>query len=253
MDQLLVVWQFLLDNRLNLLALAWFLICFKGYMYYARVQSYVTPCLASVLHMYRTEWMRRMMTRDNRIADTTAIANLERSVSFFASTTILVMAGILTVMSSTEQAINLIEDIPFALAATKQEWELKLLVMLMLFVFAFFKFTWSLRQYGFASVMVGSAPLPTEELSEREREAHAARVAKMTSMAANSFNLGLRSYYFSIAVLGWLVNPWLFMILSAVVVLVLYRREFSSSTLKTLMMSSELNNINLREKDNGTL
>lgn len=244
--------QFIGDNWLNLLALCWFLICFKGYMVYARIKSYTTPCLASVMHIYRTEWMRRMMQRDNRIADTTAIANLERSVSFFASTTILVLAGILTVMSATEQAITLVEDIPFAVQASRQEWEVKLLVMLLLFVFAFFKFTWSLRQYGFASVMLGSAPLPGELLDPREVEAHAARVAKMTSMAANSFNLGLRSYYFSIAVLSWLVNPWLFMLLSVVVVFVLYRREFSSSTLHTLMMSCELNQPVILERDNGT-
>jgi uncharacterized membrane protein len=243
---------FILENWLNLLALLWFLVCFNGYMVYARVKSYSTPCLASVMHIYRTEWMRRMLTRDNRIADTTAISNLERSVSFFASTTILVMAGILTVMSSTEQVINLIEDLPFAMAATRKEWELKLLVMLLLFVYAFFKFTWSLRQYGFASVMVGGAPLPEEGLSEREMEAHAARVAKMTSMAANSFNLGLRSYYFSIAILSWMINPWLFMLLSAVIVFLLYRREFRSSTLTTLMMSSELNRPVISNVDNGT-
>lgn len=249
---MLELYTFLLDNWLNLLALTWFLVCFNGYMYYARVKSYTTPCLASVLHIYRTEWMRRMLSRDNRIADTTVISNLERSVSFFASTTILVMAGILTVMSSTDQVINLIKDLPFAMAATRQEWELKLLVMLLLFVYAFFKFTWSLRQYGFASVMIGGAPTPEEGLSDRELEAHAARAAKMTSMAANSFNIGLRTYYFSIAILSWTINPWLFMLLSGVIVFVLYRREFKSSTLHTLMMSSELNRPVISKVDNGT-
>jgi len=247
-----VLLEFVTYNWVNLMALAWFLFCFNGYMYYARAKSYTTPCLASIMHIYRTEWMIRMLTRDNRIADTTAIANLERSVSFFASTTILVMAGILTVMSSTEKAINLIEEIPFAMAATKQEWELKLLVMLMLFVYAFFKFTWSLRQYGFASVMIGGAPLPSESISERERDAHAARIAKMTSMAANSFNIGLRSYYFSIPVMVWLINPWFFILLSCIVVFVLYRREFTSSTMKTLTMSSELNRPIVNTSENGT-
>ncbi len=74
-------------------------------------------------------------------------------------------------------------------------------------------------------------------MNETELQAHATRLAKMTSMAANNFNIGLRTYYFALAILGWFINPWLFMALSAVVTLVLYRREFSSSTLKTLMMS----------------
>jgi len=228
---------FVEQNWLNLLALAWFLACFKGYMLYARRASYSTACLASVLHLYRHEWMKRMLERDMRIADATVIANLERGVSFFASTTMLILAGLMTVLGSTEQAINIVADIPFAFPATREEWELKILLLIYLFVYAFFKFTWSLRQYGFVSVMLGGAPTPAEQPTEQECEAHAARISKMTSMAANNFNIGLRTYYFALAVLGWFINPWIFMGLSAAVTVVLYRREFSSSTLKTLMMS----------------
>lgn len=230
--------QFIETNALNLIALLWFLLCFKGYMFYARKRSYDTPCLASVLHMYRKEWMARMLTRGTRIADTTAIANLERSVSFFASTTMLILAGLMTVLGSTQQAIDVVADIPFAYPATRGEWELKILLMIVLFVYAFFKFTWSLRQYGFVSIMIGGGPTPEEHVSPAKAEAHANRIAKMTSMAANNFNLGLRTYYFCLAVLGWFLNPWIFMVLSAGVVFILYRREFKSSTLKTLMMSA---------------
>lgn len=235
MEELLLLVQ---DNWLNTLALGWFLLCFRGYMYYSAYKSRTTPCLVSMLHLYRTEWMQRMLAREVRIADTTAIANLERSVAFFASTTILVLAGLMTVMSSAEKAINLVEDLPFVMVATRQEWELKLLLLVILFIYAFFKFTWSLRQYGFVSVMIGGAPLPAENPSAAQQRAHAERIAKMASMAAHNFNLGLRTYYFSISVLGWFINPWLFMLLTFTVVVVLYRREFTSSTLQTLMMSS---------------
>lgn len=235
MEKLLLLVQ---HNWLNALALAWFLICFRGYMYYASARARHTVCLLSVMHMYRSEWMLRMMTREVRIADTTAIANLERSVAFFASTTILVLAGLMTVMSSAEKAITLVQDLPFVMMATRQEWELKLLSLVVLFIYAFFKFTWSLRQYGFVSVMIGAAPLPAENPSQAQIKAHAERIATMASMAAHNFNLGLRTYYFSIAVLGWFINPWGFMLLAAVIVFVLYRREFTSSTLETLTMSS---------------
>lgn len=231
--------QFIQENGLNLLALFWFLICFKGYMFYARKRADNTPCLASMLHMYRYEWMTRMLTRDVRIADTTAIANLERGVSFFASTTMLILAGLMTILGSTQQAIDVVADIPFAIPATRGEWELKILLLIALFVYAFFKFTWSLRQYGFVSIMIGSAPGPDEEVSDQAAKAHASRIAKMTSMAANNFNYGLRTYYFCLAILGWFINPWLFMFLSAGVVFILYHREFKSSTFKTLMMSTE--------------
>ena len=228
--------EFINANWINLAALCWFLICFKGYMRYATSRSYDTVCLVSLLHKQRYEWMLRMMTRDVRIADTTAIANLERGVSFFASTTMLILAGLMTILGSTQQAIDVVADIPFAVPATRGEWELKILLLIVLFVYAFFKFTWSLRQYGFVSIMIGSAPLPEENISEASRCAHASRIAKMTSKAASNFNMGLRTYYYCLAILGWFINPWLFMALTAGVVFILYRREFRSSTLKTLMM-----------------
>lgn len=227
------------DNWLNTLALIWFLICFRGYMFYADRKSRTTPCLASVLHLYRKEWMTRILAREVRIADTAAVANLERTVAFFASTTMLVLAGLMTLLSYTDRAITLVAHLPMVHPSSPLEWEVKLLILLTLFVYAFFKFTWSLRQYGFVSVMIGASPLPSHGLDERHLEAHAERMGRMSSMAANNFNMGLRTYYFSLAVLSWLINPWLFMGVSAVVVYVLYQREFTSSTLKTLMMSTQ--------------
>jgi uncharacterized membrane protein len=56
-------------------------------------------------------------------------------------------------------------------------------------------------------------------------------------MAANNFNLGLRTYYFSLSVLAWFINPWLFMLMVTGVVFILYRREFNSSTLRQLVIS----------------
>src|SRR5690606_41250626 len=54
-------------------------------------------------------------------------------------------------------------------------------------------------------------------------------------MAAHSFNLGLRSYYFALAMLSWFINPWVFMAITAGVVYVLYRREFKSEVLGELV------------------
>jgi uncharacterized membrane protein len=229
---------FLLEsNWKNLLALLWFLICFKGYSLYATRAALRVHCLANAMHNYRKEWMKRMLTRENRIADTSTISNLERSVSFFASTTLLILAGLITIMGSTEKAIAVISDIPFAAQATIFEWELKLLLLIVLFVFAFFKFTWSLRQYGFAAVMMGGSPQPSDDMVEQARNAYALRIANMMSLAAGHFNTGLRTYYFCMAVLGWFINAWIFIALSTLVMLILYRREFKSRTLDEMIMS----------------
>lgn len=230
--------QIIQDHWLNFIAFIWFLACFAGYMRYASKRAYDTPCLANTLHNYRVQWMQKMLTREMRIADNTAIANLERGVSFFASTTMLILAGLMTVLGSTEKALGLVADLPFIEQASRAEWEIKVILLIFLFVYAFFKFTWSLRQYGFVSILIGGAAIPDDGTSEEEKNIQIERTATMASMAAHNFNLGLRTYYFSIAMLAWLLGPELFMISSAGVVYILYRREFKSSTLQTLMIGS---------------
>jgi uncharacterized membrane protein len=221
----------------SIIAFVWFMVCFYGYMIYSKRMALTTQSLSSVLHQYRQAWMEQMLTRDVRVADTTALANLERSVAFFASATMLILAGLVTVMGSTDKVIDLVADVPFAIHASRSEWELKLLLLVGLFMYAFFKFTWSLRQYGFCAVMLGGAPTPDAPVSERERRASAIRIAHVASLAANNFNQGLRTYYFSLAVLGWFINPWLFIALSGGIVWVLYRREFKSRTLEEMIIS----------------
>lgn len=224
---------------LDLLALVWFLIFFNGYANYARKASYTEPCLASVMHLYRTEWMREMLQRDMRVPDTTTVANLERGVTFFASTTMLILAGLMTLITRGETAMGLLASVPGSEVLTSLQWDLRILAMMVLFVYAFFKFTWSLRQYGFVSVMIGGAPYLSADRA-KEIDTHANRIAKMASMAANNFNIGLRSYYFAIAMLAWLIHSFLFMAVTLIVVWILYNREFTSSTLKTLGHTEEI-------------
>lgn len=229
---------FILENWLNILALVWFLTCFNGYMRYARARNYrsnaASPSLASEMHRYRHQWMEKVLMREMRVADAAMIANLEKSVAFFASTTMLILAGLITILGSTEKAIDLISALPFAVEMQRAEWEMKVIMMILLFAYAFFKFTWSLRQYGFVTIMVGGAPLPTDECNTIEKQAWARKMASMASMAANNFNIGLRTYYFSISMLTWFIHPVLFMLSSSLVVYILFRREFKSSTLKIL-------------------
>jgi uncharacterized membrane protein len=233
----------------NLLAALWFLAWWLGYTRYAIWKGRDTPCLASVLHLYREDWMRRLMLRDNRIADANVIGNLERNASFFASSTLIILAGILTLLGASERAVSLLADLPFVQPASRSLSEIKLLCLAVVFVYAFFTFSWCMRQYNFAAVLVGSAPMIGERhVTEQERRAFAERAARVISMAANQFNLGLRSYYFGMAILAWFISPWLFMLATTGVVLVLYRREFHSAVLEVMVYSPTAQAEPAREK-----
>ena len=102
-------------------------------------------------------------------------------------------------------------------------------------VFAFFRFTWSLRQYTFGAILVGATP-EHKALGDdpARRSEFADRAGRVLGLAAETFNDGLRAYYFAFALVAWFVSPWAFMAATALVVFVLYRREFHSEVLRML-------------------
>jgi uncharacterized membrane protein len=215
----------------DLIAPAFFLLAWFGYALYAD-RGRDRPNLMGRMHDYRRQWMRCMLERDNRMVDTQIIANLMRSASFFASTTMFIIAGLIAVLGAREQARAVLAELPFAVDSAPQLWDLKVLLLVVLFVYAFFKFTWAFRHYNYVLILVGSVPSP-ERVTDADRQV-AERIARIATSTGRHFNGGLRAYYFGLAALSWFVHPWLFVLLTAWVVWVIYRREFRSRLLKTL-------------------
>ena len=223
---------------LDWLALIVLLILWVGYTFYARKKGATTPCLASVLGLYRKDWMLRLLGRDNRVTDASLLANLRAGVSFFASTSILVIAGLMTGVAASEKAVGVLSTIPFAANTSVELLEIKLFVLIVIFVYSFFEFTWSHRLYNFSCVVVGSAPL-AEDIASRpkDKQRFAERASQLMTSGAYHFNLGLRAYYFAMATMTWFISPWLLIFSTMLVVSILYRREFHSNVLMILSLS----------------
>lgn len=224
-------------NWLNLFALIWFFAIWIGYASFARHRARVSYSLSSVLQIYRKRWMKGMLRRENRIGDAALIASLERQATFLASTSIFIIAGLLTVLASIEQVHQTLTALPFFNRdMSSRQLQFKILLLLGIYIYTFFTLTWSVRQYGFSSILLGAAPLATDEtVGEAERARYATSSAKVIDQAGHSYNYGLRAYYFSLSVLPWLFHTGLFILATTLTVAVLYRREFYSRPLRTLV------------------
>jgi uncharacterized membrane protein len=217
------------------LALVGFVVGWVGYAWFASHLSLSRPSLLASTNRIRRAWMLQTTYRDVRVLDGAVIQNLSTSPSFFASTTILIIGGLLAVLGTSEKITGLVREIPFAVRTSSLVFDLKILVMLAIFVYAFFRFTWSMRQYTFGALLIASAPEAKQfDTLNIPREPHAERAGRVVGMAAETFNDGLRSYYFSFAALSWFFSPWLFMAGTVAVVYILYQREFHSDVLAVL-------------------
>src|SRR5262245_54976246 len=219
---------------LDWLAVAFFFAAWVGYTMFAKRRADVRPSVLASTNRWRQEWMVQATRRENRIVDAAVIQTLSSSPSFFASTTILIIGGLLAVLGTTDRASELVREIPFAARTSTLIFDLKLALLTAVFVFAFFRFTWSLRQYTFGAILVGAA-LPADALTDEAQRAEVAdRAGSVLGLAAETFNDGLRAYYFAFALVAWFVSPWAFIAATALVVWVLYRREFHSEVLRVL-------------------
>ena len=215
-------------------ALVFFFAAWVGYAQFAHHRAAVGGSLLAATNRERSRWMLQTTWRENRVIDGVVVQNLSVSPQFFASTTILIIGGLLAVLSTNDRASEIVREIPFAARTSLLVFDLKIVLMLAIFVYAFFRFTWSLRQYSFGALLVAAAPVHDRWTDDAQRLAFADRAGRVMGLAAETFNDGLRAYYLSFAAIAWFFSPWALAGASLGVLWILYRREFHSDVLAVL-------------------
>jgi len=220
-------------------AVGFFFTGWTAYAVFSKESSTQRPSVLAATNRIRRQWMLQATYREVRVFDGVVIQNLSTSPSFFASTTILIIGGLLAVLGTTEKATELVREIPFAARTSVLVFDLKVVLMLIVFVYAFFRFTWSMRQYTFGALLVAAAPeneqlIALGEQGEVARQAFADRAGRVVGLAAETFNDGLRGYYFAFAAIGWFFSPLVFALATGGVIYILYQREFRSDVLEVL-------------------
>ncbi len=216
------------------LALLGFFSLWMGYAWFASMGSQRQQTLLASTNRLRRQWMLQATARDPRMLDGLITQNLSSTPSFFSSTTIII-GGLFALLGTTDKAAELVREIPFAQPTPILVFEFKVLVLIGIFVYAFFRFSWSMRQYTFVALMIGAMPPPdTYASGQHDREVMAERAGRLVGAAADTFNDGLRAYYFSFAAMAWFFSPLALVLATALVVVILYSREFRSDVLHVL-------------------
>jgi uncharacterized membrane protein len=219
----------------DLLGLLVFIAIWVCYTWYTDRGEPRQHSLRAAMHRNRYRWMAQLLNRSNRIMDAQILGHLAQGASFFASTSLLILVGLFTLLGYTDEAMVMLKRVPFTKNSLPQ-WELKILTMIVVFVYAFFKFTWGLRQFNYCSVLLGGAP---EKHDDQRAEEFVRRTAWLSTLASKDFNQGLRAYYFGLAVLAWFINVTAFIAATVLILFVLYWREYRSEALRTLEFSAD--------------
>ena len=229
-------------NPLDIISVIFFFISWISYTVYTRRVAKKRDSLSSVLYRFRKEWVQKLSENGMSEVDAEMLATLERQVSFFASTSLLILATLVTVLGTSSDAFVNISSSSFIVNASKEMIQLKLLLLIFIFTYAFFTFTWSIRQYGFCFTIFGSTFRTVKYYQDHDNakrvhneQRDLVHLAKLLDRAGHSYNYGLRAYYFALAAMTWFIHPAFFIFSLALTVIVLYRREFKSSALQAMV------------------
>jgi uncharacterized membrane protein len=226
-------------HALSLLDWVAFLCCWPALALYTSLSDrhgIEAECLQGASRRARMSWAVSAAKRpiSGRMVDASILGTLNNSAVFFASSALLALGAFLSLTISPDRMKDAIDAIGVAGLASRDMHliAVKAAVAGGFFGWAFLKFSWSMRQIAFAASMCGSfgehGVDPEEEAPKIEA------FADLSSLAGESFNTGLRSFYWSMAACCWLLSPWLCIVCSASLAFGLWRREFRSETLRSL-------------------
>lgn len=218
-------------------ALAFFMISWIIYTWLTTGSSlFPRTSLNQAMAERRRTWIYNSLKRDLKMIDTQILAGLQNGTAFFASTSILAIGGCFALLGATEQVEAVFRDMPFVHYAGRTAFELKVIGLTILFGYSFFKFGWSYRLFNYCTILFGGLPMLAETEADRQKAERAAEsVIRMNMIAARHFNSGLRAIFLSIGYLGWFISPWVFMLGTAVIIVVLTRRQFFSDARLAIM------------------
>ncbi|SFD90513.1 Uncharacterized membrane protein [Sulfitobacter brevis] len=189
------------------------------------------PSMSRIMAEYRREWMRQLITRAPRIFDAQIASTLRQATSFFASTSMIAIGGVLALIGNAERLAGVAEDL--TLDQTPEiVWEIKLLLVAFFLANAFLKFVWANRLFGYSSVVMAAVP---NDPNDPKAPSVAQKAAELNIAAARSFNRGLRAIYFALASVAWLAGALPLVAGAILTLIVIWRREFASASREILL------------------
>lgn len=219
------------------------LLCWFLYNYGVPLLERRRPSLSVIMSMQRRRWVANAVQRESPL-DAILSGNLMGSVSFLASTSVLLVLAVFTAFGNLTPLMETLETVGIRSSHSIQNVQIHLFASLSIFVLSFFSFTLALRQFNHFCILLGAIDHGGHTSAEEIDG-----IAQLNSLAAKNFNNGIRAYYFAVPMVAWFASEWLAIATSLITVGFLIHREFFSSAHRVAASVAVL--ASRREKEHG--
>ncbi|KZK79618.1 hypothetical protein PsAD46_04330 [Pseudovibrio sp. Ad46] len=218
----------------NFIAILVFVSSWGLYSWLAYRSPWSKNTLSHAMDTHRYRWMRAMLKREVRIADTNIASGLQQGTAFFASASLLAIGGTVTLLSAMDEVTALARTLDLPFLDDPIQNEAKTFGLMIILAYAFFKFGWAYRLFNYTTIVMGSIPDDCHEDNEEAVEA-SLRAARLATLAGRHFSSGQQALFFAVGYLGWYAGPFVFIGTTLMVTLVLLRRQFFSKARKAVL------------------
>ena len=187
----------------------------------------------------RTAWMRAMGERDNRFLDANLLGHLLNSGSFFASTSMLMIAAVVGALFSGDAAWRSVSSLELLPQSSRFLFDMKLALVTIALTRGLLDFIWAIRQLNYCLAIIGAAP-PLKPEAPEVGQAFALAASEVLGPALSSFNSGVRGYYFALAAGAWMFGAWACMMATLGAVALLWARQLASPAARGLRRIRDL-------------
>lgn len=209
---------------MTLLATLFPLICWFAYNAGVRIVEQRYPSLSTIMSLQRRRWVANAARKETPF-DAILAGNLMGSISFLASTSALLVLASFAGFGQMTNIMAALSHLGLDRNYVEFDIQVHFATLLVMMVLSFFAFTLSLRQFNHFCILLGALGRQGEA-GEAEIDA----AAGLNTIAARSFDNGIRGYYFAVPMVAWFVVPWLAIALSlAMTGFIAYREFFSSA------------------------
>ncbi len=200
------------------------LIIWVFYGYLSKAIETLRPSMSKLMAAQRLRWVKNAVHRDTPL-DGILTGNIMSAVSFFASTSVLLILAMFAVIGKLNDLLPTLRSLSWGEVYSNFDYQIHFAIMLTMTVMAFLSFTLSLRHFNHFCILLGAA-----NHAEDADPIEIAAMANLNAHGAQHFNSGIRAYYFSIANVGWFLSSTIGIGMSVSMIgFIIYREYFSAA------------------------
>jgi len=213
--------SFLVEYANDSIAVLFVICLIGGYHFYLRALARRNPAavLSSVAAMARADWVATMMEgQGTGVLAVQTLRNSTMAATFLASTSILLIVGVLTLSTQAPSLKTAWHHLNIAGSLSPQLWLTKVLALLFVLFSAFFSFSNAIRIYNHVGYMINA------KIGFDHRRFTPAQVASELNRGGRYYSLGTRAYYYLVPLVFWLFGPTFMVGSTLILVLVMLPR-----------------------------